>query len=263
MSIAGGDLATCVLLVPQECSRIVFVQHYKYRKELKPEPLRAVNACYMFTVSVMQASKHQAPAMRVAANAARQRARQSTSEYSFNTAFGVVEFFRVDGATRKANLKGFQTLAQAERMLAMAYSQLFTVSVPVLAVHLNLLILDAHCGIPLDIREGGQLEQSIAERFPDATIRFEEPEQNCHMLVSFASLACVAQARGSLAAFKVDVSITRLGKFIFRVSGASGSNAPFSREAEHDVIDGCRSLLAVLAPPPSRHRALEALDIDL
>ena len=146
---------------------------------------------------------------------------------------------------------------------AMAYSQLFTVSVPVLAVHLNLLILDAHCGIPLDIREGGQLEQSIAERFPDATIRFEEPELNCHMLVSFASLACVAQARGSLAAFKVDVSITRLGKFIFRVSGASGSNAPFSREAEHDVIDGCRSLLAVLAPPPSRHRALEALDIDL
>ena len=203
ISIVGGDLASCVLLVPHKCTRAVFVQHYKYRKELKAEPLRAVNACYMFTVSVMHASAHTAPALRVAASAARQRARQSTSEYSFNTAFGVVEFFRVDGATRKANLKGFQTLAQAERMLAMAYSQLFTVSVPVLAVHLNLLILDAHCGVPLDIRERGQLEQSITQRFPDATIRFEEPEQNCHMLVSFASLACVPRAPAHLAAFKV------------------------------------------------------------
>ena len=37
ISIVGGDLASCVLLVPHKCTRAVFVQYYKYRKELKAE----------------------------------------------------------------------------------------------------------------------------------------------------------------------------------------------------------------------------------
>ena len=66
-----------------------------------------------------------------------------------------------------------------------------------------------------------------------------------------------------LTLFKVDVSITRLGKFIFRVSGAGGCNAAFSREAEADVVAACAGLLGALAPEPSRPPSLAALDVDV
>jgi len=96
--------------------------------------------------------------------------------------------------------------------------ELFACAPVVHNLRLNLLIIDAHAGVPLDIRPGGATEQALKARCAGVVVQYEEPEQNCHLLASVPDMSVLLKADTELAAFKVDVSITRLGKLIFRVS---------------------------------------------
>tara|TARA_B110000444_G_scaffold222754_1_gene224914 strand:+ start:4220 stop:4576 length:357 start_codon:yes stop_codon:yes gene_type:complete len=112
-----------------------------------------------------------------------------------------------------------------------------------------LLILDASAGVPMDIAIGGAVETFARALVPAARIQYEEPDFNCHMLLTVPSLAAFPHAPPSLASFKADISITRLGKFIFRISTMREciSELHFTRELEAEIQAACLGCFLELA----------------
>ena len=101
----------------------------------------------------------------------------------------------------------------------------------------------------MDIAIGGAVETFARALVPAARIQYEEPDFNCHMLLTVPSLAAFPHAPPSLASFKADISITRLGKFIFRISTMREcvSELHFTRELEAEIQAACLGCFLELA----------------
>ena len=139
----------------------------------------------------------------------------------------------------------FKRILIATTVRKQVCAELFASAPAVEHVRLNLLILDAHAGVPLDIRPGGATEAALRSRYPSVAVQYEEPEHNCHLLASFDDMHVLEPESGALLAeLKLDVSMTRLGKIIFRVSHAQGAQdvQAFTEEIEGGVRRACARL---------------------
>ena len=209
---ASGAAHFIILHVPDECHRVHFRRCYPYQRSTCPSPVRTVNACFLQDIMVPSAAL---AASRLWESMA---VRTAAGEYGFNTMAGVAEISCRSPPIYRANLKGFRSLSQAQQTITRLFAELGVHAPGLGHTQLNLLILDASTGVPMDIAMGGAVAASVRTLVPAARIQYEEPDFNCHMLVTLPSLAAVPGAPPSLASFKVDISITRLGKFIFRIS---------------------------------------------
>ena len=242
------------LHVPPTCTRIVCIKRFKYRKTLRVQPLRTVNACFVLLVDLAQ-TLHVSGTSR---NSLRSQQRGNMSEMTVNTAFGVFEIFPRGGRQYKINVKGAQDIVQTQMIVHKVCVELFACAPRQHSIRLNLLIIDAHAGVPLDIRPGGAAEQALQARCADVVVQYEEPEQNCHLLASVLDMSallvgCGVDAAG-LESFKVDVSITRLGKLIFRVShreaGGAGEGVELEAGMEAKMRRACAQVLQDVSPLP-------------
>ena len=93
----------CIHVLPA-CTRIVGIRRFKYRKTLRVQPLRTVNACFVLLVDLVQTSD----VTGTAKSELQSQQRGSMSELTINTAFGVFEIFPRGGRQYKVNVKGAQ-----------------------------------------------------------------------------------------------------------------------------------------------------------
>ena len=93
----------CIHVLPA-CTRIVGIRRFKYRKTLRVQPLRTVNACFVLLVDLVQTRD----VTGTAKSELQSQQRGSMSELTINTAFGVFEIFPRGGRQYKVNVKGAQ-----------------------------------------------------------------------------------------------------------------------------------------------------------
>lgn len=96
-------LIFCIHVLPA-CTRIVGIRRFKYRKTLRVQPLRTVNACFVLLVDLCQTRE----VTGTAKSELQSQQRGSMSELTINTAFGVFEIFPSGGRQYKINIKGAQ-----------------------------------------------------------------------------------------------------------------------------------------------------------
>lgn len=233
--------------IPQKCNRLVFRHRYHYQRSTKTEPVRSVNACFLQTIYMFGS-----PETNFSFQNDEQCKTTANGDYSFNTAHGVVEIPQKGGIMQRINLKGFTCIERAWRVVSSIYHE--TKKRDGLKfghTQLNLLILDASSGIPLDINHGGFVESRVHAILPGVVIRHEEPDFNCHMLVSISCLSDVDIKYRRLSQFKADISITRLGKFIFRISTLKddGQTLNFTEKLQEDIMSMCDDIFKSLCRP--------------
>ena len=145
-----------------------------------------------------------------------------------------------------------QDIDASQRIVHKVCVELFACAPIVHTLRLNLLIIDAHAGVPLDIRPGGATELALQASCPGVVVQYEEPEQNCHLLASVSDMSVLHAADAELVAFKVDVSITRLGKLIFRISHSDAALATgdYWQEGstEKKVREACARVVKDVSP---------------
>ena len=156
-----------------------------------------------------------------------------------------------------------QDMDASQRIVHKVCVELFACAPIVHSLRLNLLIIDAHAGVPLDIRPGGATEHALQASCPGVVVQYEEPEQNCHLLASVPDMSVLRAADVELAAFKVDVSITRLGKLIFRVSHSEAALTTgdywHHGSTEKKVQEACARLVKDVSPSTSAGVGMLAL----
>lgn len=153
---------------------------------------------------------------------------------------------------QRINLKGFTCIERAWRVVSSIYHETSRANgLKFGHTQLNLLILDASSGIPLDINHGGFVESRVHAILPHVVIRHEEPDFNCHMLVSISCLSDMDIKYKGLSQFKADISITRLGKFIFRISTIKedGQTLNFTEKLQEGIMSMCDDIFKALCRP--------------